>query len=137
MKKRKENSSIFSHGFYKTKKSQTEESSAAGTYALSVAYPGDGFYHLPSTATAAFTILPRPTRLSVPFAVALPTATARVVVTLTDDLGRPLRGQVSEPKTVYVDLVGTGTATTLASSLLSGTTVAFSFPCEYHVEEIA
>ena len=102
-------------------------SSAAGTYALNLAYPGDGFYHLPSSTTVNFAILPRTTVLQPPYAVVLPTATAHIVLTMTDDLLRPLQNQATEPKTVYIDLISGGTATPLASSLLSGTTVSFTF----------
>jgi uncharacterized repeat protein (TIGR01451 family) len=103
-------------------------STGAGTYNLSLNYPGDHFYYLPTSANASFTVAPRGVKLQAPFAAVRPTDTVHIVLTMTDDGGQPLLHQADAPKTVTLEqLDPNGIPTTLASSLLSGTTVEFSF----------
>ncbi len=101
---------------------------ASGNYNLGLNYSGDNFYYLPTASTSTFTIAPRNVILQAPYGAAIATATAQVVISMTDDQGQPLVHQVNYPKTVYLELVSTaGVITPLQSALLSGTSVQFSF----------
>ena len=103
-------------------------STAAGNYNLGMNYGGDGFYYLPSAANANFTLAKRNPILGTPFAAARPTDTVHLSLTLTDDQQKSLLHQTDEPKTVFLEVMsGSGTYTSLASSLLSGTTLSFQF----------
>lgn len=102
-------------------------STAAGSYSLSISYPGDGLYYLPSATQVSFAVGKKTTVLQAPFMVSYATATVQLTLKLTDSDGHSLQHQAEEPKTVYLETVTSSGTTTLASSLLAGTTVSFVF----------
>ena len=103
-------------------------STAAGSYNVSMNYPGDNFFYLPTAASVPFTLAKRPVQLQAPYAAARPTDTVHLVLTLTDDQAQALQRQAEEPKTVVLEaLDASGAAVPLGASLLSGTTVTFQF----------
>lgn len=100
--------------------------SPAGAYQVGVQYPGDGFYYLPSAASANFELGKRAVALGSPVAEARSTETARIVVSVTDDLERPLDHQNDEPKSIHLELLDdAGAATPLQSALVAGSSVQF------------
>lgn len=102
-------------------------STAVGTYDLSLTYPGDGFFYLPSAANVSFSIAKKATLLQAPNATTRSTNVS-LNLTLTDDQGQALLHQAEEPKTIYLELVGDGgSVTPLASAPLSGNSADFTF----------
>ena len=103
-------------------------STAAGVYNLSARYPGDNFYYLPSQTNATFSVEKRATRLQAPFAVARPTETVLLSLTLTDDQEADLLRQSEEPKQIHLELLDTqGGSSELATGIVSGSSATFQF----------
>ncbi|MHB2027042.1 MAG: OmpL47-type beta-barrel domain-containing protein [Elusimicrobiota bacterium] len=98
------------------------------TYTLSASFPGDGFYYLSSTQTTSFGQTKASALLAAPFASSAYPGTANLTLTMTGDTYNPLLNQAQNPKTIYLAALQNGTWQTLAESVLSGTTVQFSFP---------
>ncbi len=97
-----------------------------GAYSLQMRFVDDGLLYTAREALVEFAVLKKAVRLGAPFSGARSTETARFAIDLLDDEGHLLSAQQEDPKTIRLELLESGGATTpLGTALLSGASAAF------------
>jgi len=98
-----------------------------GIYAITAAFPGDGYYYLSSTQTATLTVLKDYAMIPDFSTTTYSTTTASVSVGIVDDEGDQLLNQDTEPKTLYLQYQDSETWKALGTATVSSGTAHFTF----------